>query len=346
MQTMLRHWTLLRTVPRLPRKMNAATLTSRLESEGFGISKRTVERDLRNLSALFPLVCDEAAQGQGWSWMREADPFDVPGMDPETALTFEILERFAGHLLPRSVLRRLDPQFRQADQVLQQLSPTAGPRAWPERVRVLPRTIDLIAPQVREDIVEVIYRALLEGYRLTGDYRPRTEGGDSVRTYEINPLGIVFRDQVAYLVCTLWNYERIVQLALHRFEWAALTGRGQSEPDDFDLDEYIAQGHLHVRESGDTLRLRVRFAAEAAYHLQETPLSRDQQLSRVGEQTTELTATVADTAQLRWWLLGFGPSAEVIEPAALRGEFRQLIGRMASAYGVGASEAVGEGVSA
>jgi hypothetical protein len=36
--------------------------------------------------------------------------------------------------------------------------------------------------------------------------------------------------------------------------------------------------------------------------------------------------------------LGFGHSAEVIEPAALRDEFRKAIGQMASAYGGVTSE--------
>jgi predicted DNA-binding transcriptional regulator YafY len=32
-------------------------------------------------------------------------------------------------------------------------------------------------------------------------------------------------------------------------------------------------------------------------------------------------ATVPDTAQLRWWLMGFGEGVEVLEPVSLRDEF-------------------------
>ena len=60
METMLRHWTLLRAVPRPPRKIDARGLRDHLEREGFDVSKRTVERDLVKLSAFFPLTTDEA----------------------------------------------------------------------------------------------------------------------------------------------------------------------------------------------------------------------------------------------------------------------------------------------
>jgi len=339
METMLRHWTLLRAVPRQPRKVDAKTLTERLVDEGFQVSKRTVERDLNKLCSVFPLLSDDAPASRGWSWMRDADAFDVPGMDPETALTFEILERFARHLLPRSVLSRLDPHFKQADSVLGQLSPEAGPRAWPERVRVLPRTIDLQSPSVAAGVVDVVYRALLEGKRVEADYRPRVQGGDKVRTYEVNPLGLVFRDQVAYLVCTLWDYADVRQLAMHRFERAELTDRPRNELDGFDLDEYIRAGHFQIRESSETLPLRVRFSADAAYHLHETPLADDQRLEELPDGRVELTATVLDTAQLRWWLQGFGAGVEVMAPASLREEFAAEVRRMAGLYALEASSA-------
>lgn len=334
MDTMLRHWTLLRAIPRPPRKADARSLKETLEVEGFEVSKRTVERDLVKLSRIFPLTSDHASTAHGWSWMRDAQVFDIPGMDPESALTLQILQRFATHLLPRSVLRRLEPQLHQSQAVLEELSPRAGPRAWPERVRVLPRTINLHAPEVAPDIVEIVYRALLEGWRIDGDYRPRVAGGSEVKTYEINPLGLVFRDQVAYLVCTMWDYDDILQLALHRFERAELLDQPRNEPEGFDLDAYIDEGHFHIRETGENLSLRVRFNSDAAYHLYETPLSTDQELTTLDDSRVELTATVLDTAQLRWWLLGFGSAVEVVEPEPLRQEFREEAQRNATCYGV------------
>ena len=43
-------------------------------------------------------------------------------------------------------------------------------------------------------------------------------------------------------------------------------------------------------------------------------------------------ATVSDTAQLRWWLLGFGGQVEVIKPNFLREEMIQNIKSMNKRY--------------
>ena len=43
-------------------------------------------------------------------------------------------------------------------------------------------------------------------------------------------------------------------------------------------------------------------------------------------------ATVADTPQLRWWLLGFGDAVTVQAPAELRQWFAQTAVAMAASY--------------
>lgn len=68
-------------------------------------------------------------------------------------MTLRILERFAVHLLPGSVGRQFEAPMRQADRVLQTLEPAAGMAAWPERVRVLPRAMQLQPPHVEPSVV-------------------------------------------------------------------------------------------------------------------------------------------------------------------------------------------------
>ena len=41
----------------------------------------------------------------------------------------------------------------------------------------------------------------------------------------------------------------------------------------------------------------------------------------MAEGKIKIKATVADTSQLRWWLLGFGPQVEILKPKFLRKEF-------------------------
>lgn len=46
-------------------------------------------------------------------------------------------------------------------------------------------------------------------------------------------------------------------------------------------------------------------------------------------------ATVADTTQLRWWLLGFGEKVEVLKPKRLREEFRAVSRKLAERHAAG-----------
>jgi predicted DNA-binding transcriptional regulator YafY len=46
----------------------------------------------------------------------------------------------------------------------------------------------------------------------------------------------------------------------------------------------------------------------------------------------QIAATVTDSRQLRWWLLGFGHYVEVIRPKSLRDEFAEHCKKMAKSY--------------
>ena len=139
-----------------------------------------------------------------------------------------------------------------------------------------------------------------------------------------------------YLVATLWNYTNPVQLAVHRLEAAWLRDEPVQWPDGFDLDGYIAEGGFRYPESGEDLHLRARFTPEAAFHLFEVALSADQALEET-EAGGELTATVQDTQELRWWLLGFGANVRVLGPDALVRELADVAERMVAAYREGMS---------
>ena len=81
------------------------------------------------------------------------------------------------------------------------------------------------------------------------------------------------------------------------------------------LDRYDDDGRFAF---GDGRRVAIVFCidASAGQHLLESPLSADQQVEAV-EGGYQISATVVDLAQLRWWLPGFGPAVHVLEPAGL-----------------------------
>jgi predicted DNA-binding transcriptional regulator YafY len=73
-------------------------------------------------------------------------------------------------------------------------------------------------------------------------------------------------------------------------------------------------------------------AADVAFHLRESPLGQKQKIGPEEDGFVRIDATVPDTSQLRWWLLGFGDQVEVLEPEHLRDEFAQIARSMADMY--------------
>jgi hypothetical protein len=86
--TLLRHWALLRKIPRYPQTKTASALHRALAEEGYSVELRTVQRDLQWLRDIFPIDRDDSRPAHGWYWAKHAARLDVPGMEPATALAF------------------------------------------------------------------------------------------------------------------------------------------------------------------------------------------------------------------------------------------------------------------
>lgn len=328
-ETVLRQWEMLRAIPRSPKKVSVGDLLRTLESAGFRTTKRTIQRELNHLSTIFPLQSDERSIPYGWSWAPRAPVFDLPAMDATTALSLRMIEEFLTGLIPPTVWEALRPQFRRAEALLKAYGPEGLDR-WTSIVRVVPKEMPLLPPAVNDDAVRAIYQALLESKRIEVRYAPRF-GEAAEKSYLVSPLGLVARGAVIYLVCTLWDYADIRQLVLHRVLAASPTAEPVLRPEGFELDAYIRSGAFQY-PIGPAISLCAKFERGAAAHLCETALSVDQVIENIDENHVLVKATVLDTSQLEWWLLGFGDLVEVIEPATLRDRVRACVARAAGAY--------------
>lgn len=325
--TILRQWTLLKRVPRAPQRRSTRELRDYLKAEGMPVDIRTVQRDLEQLSGIFPLASEAEGRTNYWYWSSADKVLEIPAMGPDTALTFRLAHDYLEALFPRVTLGTLAPYFARADEVL--AATNLGP--WRKKVRAIVRGPMLIPPKIPADVQSVVYQALLEDRRFEVDYRSREQ--KKTGRYEVNPLGLVVRAGVVYLVCTLWDYQDIRQLALHRMSRPRLLDERSSRRQGFDLKRYIEDEHGFAYPGTlRPIRLRALFTEDAAFHLYETPLSPDQRLTAQPDGRVLLTASVPDTEELRWWLLGFGDGVEVLTPVRLRSAVAKAVAISAGRY--------------
>jgi predicted DNA-binding transcriptional regulator YafY len=318
-ETLFRQWVMLTRIPRYPRKITVPALEDILIGEGYTVDTRTIQRDLNKLSISFPLSNDTEGRKNYWFWIEDAAVQDLPGMDPVTALAFEMAESYLDPLLPKATLELLQPYFHRARDVLNDQSDSLL-RKWPDKVAVIERGPVLQKPAITPDVQRIVYQALLEEKPIKASYQPR--GAAQPKDYLMHPLGIVSRVGVIYLICTLWDYDDAKQFALHRFTHAKIADNQINIPDKFSLEHYIEKDQqFSYKLEDEPIQLKVLFDAKTAGHLAETPLSSSQKLTPIDDGRVLLEAEVMRTLELRWWLQGFGDNVEVLEPISMRDKF-------------------------
>jgi predicted DNA-binding transcriptional regulator YafY len=330
-----RQWELLQKIPVRPASKTASQLAQELKDDGFVVSKRTVERDLNDLKlGPFAVSSDEKGLGNNpnrWFFERDARLHLLPAMTTQMAFTLLLARKLLGPMLPPSVLEPMSPILEKAETTLGHKGFSSTYRQWEKHVKHVPRTLPLQPAAINPGVLELCLDGTLKGERLSIAYQPRYEAETQ---YETNPLGLIYRDGVTYLVCTLWEYSDIKQLALHRMQSVEpMTDIKARRLPGFDLDAYVAQegAFLYPRQGGKAFQVELKFDADTAQHLVETPISADQTISCQGDYCI-VRAAVLDTEQLRWWLLGFGEYVEVLKPKKLRDEFASIAARMARLY--------------
>lgn len=329
-QSLLRQWHMLRMVPRGPAKISAKELCERLCEADFRVTKRTVERDLDELSEVFPITVDSRDKPFGWSWLRDASSFDLPGLTLPEALTLTLVEQHLRHHLPPNAVDALRPHFQSAARALSAVDESAPSRTWLDKVRSVPPQQPLLPPRMDEECQRTVYMALMQDRQLKLQYRKRDADVPTVYG-SIHPMAVVQRGGMLYLVCMFAAYDDVRTIALHRVEQAEALYEPARRKPGFDIDAYIASGQFGVI-AGKPIKLRAIFTRAAGEHLHETPLSVDQVLVAADDGRLHLTATVPNTRSLLWWLLGFGDGVLIQEPAELREELAGIAGRMAAAY--------------
>lgn len=326
--TLARQWELLRLVPGRPPGKTVRQLVDGLEAAGYAVTKRTVERDLADLAEIFPLQCNAISKPYGWYWEKGAQ-LEIPGMDLDEALSLGLLEEVLRPLVPESFVRSLEGRFEEARRKLASLA--GNERAdWSERVRYVPPGLTFLPPVVVPSILREVQEALLHSHQLRVVYRSAEarEGRELV----LHPLALLQQGVRTYLVASTFDYGKPLLYAVHRIESAEVLDVPTRRPEGFTLDRFLERGGAQFG-AGKTVTLKADVSESLARLLEETPLSRDQRITK-GKHGLRLTATVFDSWQLRFWILSQGPDLVVRQPAALRRELMERIEAMRAAYGV------------
>lgn len=299
---------LLKRIPK-NRKVSAPELHQQLVDAGLQRELRTIQRQLDMLADHFDIEKDDRNRPYGYRWKEQAKGFSAPALTEQESLLLALAEENLRYQLPANLMKSMENFFAQARGNLRTHPGAHKEREWLGKVRVVSTTQPLLAPTVKAGVFEAVSRALYNNHWLDVDYR-NAQGKRHRAT--VMPLGLAQQGPRLYLVCRFQGFDNERSLALHRLLAVTESQLTFQRPKDFSLERYDDDGRFGFGE-GKRIRLTFHIAKPVGMHLLETPLSRDQAVKDLGE-TLEVSATVVESEQLKWWLRGFGEAILSCQP--------------------------------
>lgn len=311
--TLLRQMTLLQLIPRFPGRIATPTLIEKLKERGFKVTPRALQRDLKDrLSYYFPIICHDQEKPYRWSFDQDAS-FNLPSLEPVTALTLHLAEQQLRSLLPATVVDQLKPQFSAANSYLEKLNHNSLGR-WAKRVKALPSGKTLIPAPVNEYVWRCVTEALLDNTCLNVSYLSRQK--NELKDFTLHPAGLVTKPASSYLVARVEGYDDLRQFALHRIKKVELINQPCDFDEDFNVENYLAQDAGAHQENKESIQLVADIHPQVAWLLQETPLSEEQSIQPLQNESGwyQLRALVAKDQETLWWIYGLNRSIRVYKP--------------------------------
>ena len=292
-------------IKRIPRRSSVSTqdLLNSLAAAGIELPLLTLQRYLKVLtdSDVVPVRCDRSSRPYSYRMDVDASPYLFSQLTPQESLLLKLAKENLRNQLPSHITKAFDPIFEAADENLVKKDRTRKERAWLKKVAVVANSLPQIPPTFKARLFDTISEALYDDRKLEITYRKL----DKVeKTAVVSPLGLVQQDRRLYLVCQFDGYDNIRHLPLHRMIDATVLDEPAKKVPGFDLNVYIRERHFNY--SGDEpqiIRLVLEFTNEETVdYLTESPLTRNQTITKLKEGLWRLETTIEDSLLLDGWI--------------------------------------------
>jgi len=192
----------------------------------------------------------------------------------------------------------------------------------PDEVRVSPASLDdflSLDPGPLHTPDAAAFRDLIAALRLRRKALVRYRSLSSNRTAErrIHPYHLFNHRGDWYLAA--WDEPRreVRTFALHRVRRVTLTTEPYELPRSFRLRDYLADAFA-IQKGAKPVAVTIRFAPRQARWIRERRWHRSARVQERLDGSLDLHLRIAETSEIKRWVLQFGAEAEVVRPASLR----------------------------
>lgn len=282
---------------------------------------RTIYRDLRILDLIAPVTNE--GYGKGYRFVGNFAMYPLNFTEQE-ALVFSVLP---------SVLDtgKLPPGFESAyDKVM-----ATHVKETRKRSDTLENVADMIqmgTPAYRENNANFllpIMEAIIAKKTIRAVYH--TQYRNELTERDIDPYYLVPRDQRFYLIGYCHAKQDIRTFRISRFRHVELTGR-PFDKGDFSIAQYMK--YTWSIERGDSLiTFKIRFSPDVARYVKEEELFVRPKMTDQPDGSLLFEVAVNHEREFLNWVVQYGPSAEILEPASVREKFKEQLRRWGQLYG-------------
>ena len=303
---LVRQWAILKQI-----EMNRWTTITDL-ADSHIVSTKTIRRDLAALmEAGFPLY-DERYDGKVYWRLNE----EYKGL---TLANLSLSETAALYFSKKLVVNLAAPPF--SSDIASAFKKIES--ALPERnIKFLDSLDSMItvradAPKDLDEhkhVMRVLLEAVAEECRVKMRYY--SVHSQKRKEYTVDPYRLVHFRGGMYLFAYVPDYKQIRTFAVERIESIDKLHEHFEKPADFSIETYLESSFGLVKE--DPFDVEIVFGADIAEYVRSRVWHPSQQCRELDGGRIRMRLHVGGEFELVAWILGFGPSAQVISPERLR----------------------------
>jgi proteasome accessory factor B len=282
-------------------------------SKMFGMSRRTVFRDLKELRSI-GVPCRYDARTSSYTIEPE---FFLPPVDLnlQEAMSLLLLVHKAHNQIQlpfksSAVLAALKIENnlpagirRYCNMALQNISARAAAQAAGYDSSGLDRTFAQLQKAItRKRTVHICYNSLFEG---------------DVIELNLEPYHLLFNQRAWYVVGFSNMHKSVRTFKLNRIRELNITEQCFLGGENFDLHDYFGKAWSMIPE-GKIYNVKLRFLPKVANNVTEVQWHSTQKVTRNSDGSATVEFRVDGLGEISWWILGYGDQVQVIAPKALR----------------------------
>ncbi len=301
------------------RAYTAAELAEELE-----VSRRTVFRDLNMLElAHIPYYYDPDAGGY-----RLASNFFLPPINLSLSEALSML-LLAGNS-PQGPALPLTAEGSKAAMKLESILPAPVRRYVGS---IVERTHVSLGPMSRHDNADAVFETLAQAIvdRRVCDVVYLSFADRKQLVTSIHPHRLVFQARAWYVIARSEAHGEVRTFKLIRFRKVAATLRKFPPPQSVEVEKHFGLAWSMIPE-GKEYDVAIRFSPKVAGNVAEVQWHPTQQVEWNDDGSCVYRARVDGIGEIAWWILGYGPEAEVLKPAPLRRKIAEKARVMAELY--------------